>query len=219
MKRDSGKKLQARQLFGMVCQLCGYSRCVDALHFHHLDHSEKQEWSKKRGNASPSEVLEHPDRFQLVCANCHYEIHAKQHAAKRNYAECLHCKRQFGVEPNRIASGRDKYCSHKCQYDARKAVTTAPENRVQFFWERVQKTGSCWLWTGNTGNVWGYGTMPIPRGDGRYRNQYVHRFSYEMHHGPIPPRQFVKHTCENCHCVNPDHLYLAARKPQKLPRS
>ena len=62
---------ELRIKWGGACQICGYDRCLAALQFHHLDPSEK----KGRSNALISEIKKHPERFQLVCANCHYELH------------------------------------------------------------------------------------------------------------------------------------------------
>lgn len=74
------------------------------------------------------------------------------------------------------------------------------------FWALVDKeSGSpCWLWTGNLSEG-GYGAFSID--GGRMR---AHRYSYELHKGPIPAGLTIDHVydwgCRNRHCVNPDHL-------------
>jgi hypothetical protein len=60
--------------FGNRCSRCGYGKCLAALHFHHKDKSEKYEW-RKGGGTSIKEVQAHPERFDLLCANCHIEEH------------------------------------------------------------------------------------------------------------------------------------------------
>jgi hypothetical protein len=44
------------------------------LHFHHIDSSQKYEFGKK-GSASLKELRLHPERFTLLCACCHIEVH------------------------------------------------------------------------------------------------------------------------------------------------
>jgi 5-methylcytosine-specific restriction endonuclease McrA len=67
--REARNELRIR--FGGKCQVCGYSHCLAALQFHHLDPAEKEGWR----NAPVREVKHHPERFQLVCSNCHHELH------------------------------------------------------------------------------------------------------------------------------------------------
>ena len=67
------------------------------------------------------------------------------------------------------------------------------------FWERVAKSEGCWLWTGpDSGN--GYGL--IGKGGRGGGVKYVHRLSYEIHFGEIPPKMQVCHTCDVRSCVN-----------------
>jgi hypothetical protein len=68
------------------------------------------------------------------------------------------------------------------------------------FWAKVQKTPTCWLWTGQIDRH-GYGTI---KRDGKMRR--AHREVFEMEVGPIPEGLQPDHTCRVRHCVNPAHL-------------
>jgi hypothetical protein len=74
------------------------------------------------------------------------------------------------------------------------------------FFQRVDKTDGCWLWTGRK-NTKGYGRLTI---DGRTTG--AHRWSYEYHVGPIPEGLVIDHLCRNRGCVNPDHLEPVTQK-------
>lgn len=75
---------------------------------------------------------------------------------------------------------------------------------VKRFWDKVAIGGEneCWAWTAGLRGK-GYGSFWL---DGKTRK--TNRVAYKLANGPIPEGLHVLHTCDNCLCVNPDHLWL-----------
>lgn len=80
VRRQQDYKKQAVELKGGKCSVCGYSKYLGALEFHHLDPYKKDlniamitQSSKKF-----KQLTEELDKCVLLCANCHREEHARQ---------------------------------------------------------------------------------------------------------------------------------------------
>jgi hypothetical protein len=77
------------------------------------------------------------------------------------------------------------------------------------FWDSINDcyrpggdAGACWVWS-RTPNNKGYGHFY----DGSTADLvYVHRYSYELHNGPVPADLRVDHLCCVRTCVRPSHL-------------
>lgn len=64
------------------------------------------------------------------------------------------------------------------------------------FESKINKTETCWFWTGAVQS----------KGYGNYKSKLAHRVSYEKYVGKIPEGLTLDHLCRNKLCVNPAHL-------------
>jgi len=74
IERHRDHKRRIVDFLGGECVICGYSRCLGALHLHHhkgkkdinFPHVAKWKWAR---------IVKELKKCMLVCGNCHAEIH------------------------------------------------------------------------------------------------------------------------------------------------
>src|SRR5690348_9276473 len=117
-------------------------------------------------------------------------------------APCATCGTPFTV-----TALRTRFCQMAC-YRAWQR-TQGADTLVDRFWEKVNQTPSCWLWTAS--QIKGYGQFHLSRVGGKNLTVYAHRFAWEQTNGPIPDNLYVLHRCDTPLCVRPDHLFLGSQ--------
>jgi hypothetical protein len=76
-KRGNERKKELVDLSGGSCKICGYNKSYRALCFHHRDPSKKS-FSldlRRLSNRSWEKILEEFEKCDLLCSNCHMELH------------------------------------------------------------------------------------------------------------------------------------------------
>lgn len=84
-------------------------------------------------------------------------------------------------------------------------MLTITDKRKERFWSKVNKTPTCWLWTGSTTRD-GYGKISLGQCGIKFTYR-AHRFAYLITKGE-PGNNLVCHNCDTPLCVNPEHLFL-----------
>jgi hypothetical protein len=87
---------------------------------------------------------------------------------------------------------------------------------ARFFRFVDKKTDApCWIWTGAQAG----GRLPHQRygvfrptwSRGERPQDYAHRVSFILHHGPIPPGLNILHRCDRSLCVYPEHIFAGTQ--------
>lgn len=83
-KRRKKVKLKAVQHLGGKCSRCGYQKYPELLEFHHKNPEEKDFSIAQKGHCrSWDRVRNEIEKCDLLCANCHREIHVEQKIADK----------------------------------------------------------------------------------------------------------------------------------------
>lgn len=76
-KVSKERKLHLIEMSGGACNKCGYKKNYAALTFHHVDPTNKvfNVDSRRLSNTNWNSILEEWKKCELLCANCHSELH------------------------------------------------------------------------------------------------------------------------------------------------
>lgn len=142
---------------GGECVICGYNKCNNALHFHHLDPDKKDFSLSGSGFTHSIDCLkQEADKCILLCANCHAEIHsiefAKVRKEKLKYfnlpefpekkqnksmvIQCHQCNADITVYPSRFRNRKFIFCSQGCKNLYYRRVSLPTEEELnKLLWE------------------------------------------------------------------------------------
>lgn len=84
-------RIKSIEYKGGACVCCGYNRCSDALHFHHIDPTSKDFQIGGNHCRSWESIRRELDKCVLLCANCHAEKHAELTAKDKR-------RREYGTD-------------------------------------------------------------------------------------------------------------------------
>ncbi len=137
---------------------------------------------------------------------------------------CTYCGVSYERRPSELQKSALPFCGSRCWYAYRRQYTR------DHWWERVDKTGDCWLWTGAV-TKFGHGKLAAGGKHGGWTQ--THRVAWEEASGQaVPEGMHVLHTCDVPNCVRNDvpgvyvvesveylrlgHLFLAPERANRL---
>lgn len=108
---------------GGKCEICGYDKPIPAVYaFHHLD-PNKKDFAISGKSWGYEKLKEEADKCQLLCQNCHTEVHWLIQESLNRQAElktgtvtfdktCKFCENNYKTNKH-----FQEYCSNDCQFN------------------------------------------------------------------------------------------------------
>jgi len=137
---------------GGKCKNCSYDKCIAALEFHHRDPSEK-EFRLSSGKTRNWELTKKElDKCDLLCANCHREVHDEWKANKRAEqaktlaliarkpsisVKCGNCNEIVKICSSRIKLRTTFFCSVKCSSQNNERIQWPTNSEIkELVWQK-----------------------------------------------------------------------------------
>lgn len=76
----------------------------------------------------------------------------------------------------------------------------------EHFWNKVEKTDTCWNWTGSAADGYGRFGSATNAVYSVYGTSLAHRIAWDDANGRVPDGLELDHLCNNRACVRPSHL-------------
>lgn len=189
-----------------VVPKCGNKKCINPDHLVLMTPEEMSSQAAKRYHAQV-----HSIRYEVDENGCHICTSHKRHLWVDG--RCMNVwhyvyEQHFGPVPEGKVVTRicgNKRCINPKHLEALSYEEHGREIGQLWFKEieyYVNERG-CHICTSHYINDDGY---PVIHRNGERSG--LHRYMYELYHGPIPPGLEVCHKCDTPSCINPDHLEL-----------
>lgn len=151
--------------------------------------------------------------FGIYCSRKCYGLAKRVPFTGQVAATCEYCGIAFIGRPSYPSQSATRYCSKACVHAAQ--ARAAQETRLsRYFWPRITKTETCWLWVGPA-DPDGYGRVQF----GKDRIVLAHRLAYELASGEaLSSSDIIGHTCDTPSCTRNDEQGVYEVEGVIIPR-